>query len=300
MDRDFVPPGIASAEGAHAASERARATSIPPVPMNRGLRLVGLGLLAFGLCALVLAGGVVAWTMFGDSLDNPFDDEPRLAEVLPDEESPPSPQETAVAAPPVEGEEEEPREPGAPTSIPGIETGTLFIESDPPGATVRINDRPPMGETPIEVGMIVPGTYMIHLTLEHHDAWSSEAVVIADDRVVVTADLRREDEDEPVVAVRTPHRPRTPRTPRVPRTAGNDTVSGGPTAGAGRLSLNTRPWSKVYIGRRLIGTTPLGGVSVPAGTVRLRLVDRDGNTHDRTIRVPAGGHVSESYTFGER
>jgi serine/threonine-protein kinase len=56
----------------------------------------------------------------------------------------------------------------------------------------------------------------------------------------------------------------------------------------GTLAINTRPWSKVYIGPRLLGTTPLGGVTVPVGTIALRLVDRDGATHRRTVRVEAG------------
>ena len=61
-----------------------------------------------------------------------------------------------------------------------------------------------------------------------------------------------------------------------------------PTAPPGRLSINTRPWSKVYIGRRLIGTTPIAEARVTSGTVRLRLVDRDGRSHNRAVRVGAG------------
>src|SRR5262249_17739008 len=49
------------------------------------------------------------------------------------------------------------------------------------------------------------------------------------------------------------------------------------------LSINTRPWSKVYVRKRLLGTTPIGGERVKAGHVRLRLVDRDGHVHHRTI-----------------
>lgn len=60
------------------------------------------------------------------------------------------------------------------------------------------------------------------------------------------------------------------------------------TRAHGTLAINTRPWSKVYVGSRLLGTTPLGGLSVPVGTVSLRLVDRDGVTHRRTVRVEAG------------
>ncbi len=62
-----------------------------------------------------------------------------------------------------------------------------------------------------------------------------------------------------------------------------------PAAPPGRLSINTRPWSKVYVGPRLLGTTPIAEARVTSGAVRLRLVDRDGRTHTKTVRVPAGG-----------
>jgi serine/threonine-protein kinase len=68
-----------------------------------------------------------------------------------------------------------------------------------------------------------------------------------------------------------------------------------PAAEPGRLSLNTRPWSRVYLGGRLLGTTPLGDVEVPSGSARLRLVDRDGAEHTRTVSVPAGGHAREFF-----
>jgi serine/threonine-protein kinase len=67
----------------------------------------------------------------------------------------------------------------------------------------------------------------------------------------------------------------------------------------GELSLNTQPWSKVYLGNRLLGTTPIGHVRVPSGVQRLRLVARDGTEHHRSVRVPAGGAVTESFDLRE-
>ncbi len=52
-----------------------------------------------------------------------------------------------------------------------------------------------------------------------------------------------------------------------------------------RLSINTRPWSTVYLGKRLLGSTPLADVPVPRGALMLRMVDRDGRVHLR--RLPA-------------
>jgi len=141
-------------------------------------------------------------------------------------------------------------------------TGSIFIESGPPGATVEIDGASAAGNTPLDMGMVSAGVYEIALTLDGHETWRGNVVVVAGRRAVVTGDLQRE-----------------ARAARPP----------------GRLSLNTRPWSKVYLGRRLLGTTPIGRAELPSGNVRLRLVDRDGTVHRRTVRIPSGGHVSESY-----
>jgi serine/threonine-protein kinase len=68
-----------------------------------------------------------------------------------------------------------------------------------------------------------------------------------------------------------------------------------PAAAPGHLAINTRPWSRVFIGSRLLGTTPIGNVEVPSGSVHLRFVDRDGVEHDRTVSVPAGGDAREFF-----
>ncbi len=67
--------------------------------------------------------------------------------------------------------------------------------------------------------------------------------------------------------------------------------------GGGYLAINTRPWSKVYLGPRQLGTTPLGRVEAPSGTVRLRFEDRDGNVHNRTVRVSAGETTRQFFDF---
>jgi serine/threonine protein kinase len=53
--------------------------------------------------------------------------------------------------------------------------------------------------------------------------------------------------------------------------------------GEGFLSLDTRPWSTVYLGKQLLGTTPLIGVVVPKRALLLRLVDSQGHEHMRGI-----------------
>jgi serine/threonine-protein kinase len=53
------------------------------------------------------------------------------------------------------------------------------------------------------------------------------------------------------------------------------------TRGPVRMSIDTRPASKVYIGKRLLGTTPIASVVVPSTPFMLRFVDRDGKLHLR-------------------
>jgi serine/threonine-protein kinase len=68
-----------------------------------------------------------------------------------------------------------------------------------------------------------------------------------------------------------------------------------PSPESGRLSINTRPWSTVYLGKRVLGTTPLADVPVPRGALNLKLVDRDGKVHIR--RVPASKQRVRSISY---
>jgi serine/threonine-protein kinase len=43
--------------------------------------------------------------------------------------------------------------------------------------------------------------------------------------------------------------------------------------GSGKLTLDTQPWTQVYLGTRLLGETPLEAVTVPAGHLALRAVN---------------------------
>ncbi len=162
----------------------------------------------------------------------------------------------------------EPDEPSAPT----VTTGAVFLDSVPSGATVAFGSRGNAGTTPLEIGMVQSGTYDVRLTRDGYQDWTGQVQVTAGQRAAVNAQLRETvTQHEPA---RRAHRPAGP---------------------PGELSLNTRPWSKVYLGGRLLGTTPLGHVRVPSGVQRLLLVDRDGNEHRETVRVPPGGQVTESF-----
>ena len=72
-----------------------------------------------------------------------------------------------------------------------------------------------------------------------------------------------------------------------------------PAAPPGYLSINTRPWSKVYVSSTLLGTTPIGRREVPSGRLHLRLVDRDGREHARTLDLDPGEHERAFFDLSE-
>ena len=60
-------------------------------------------------------------------------------------------------------------------------------------------------------------------------------------------------------------------------------------AGAGTLSLDTVPWTTVFLGSKKLGETPLVNVSVPAGNLELTLVNSEAGIKESYIaRVKAG------------
>ena len=158
-------------------------------------------------------------------------------------------------------------EPGEERAEPAL--GALVIRSRPTGATIRIDDRELAETTPTILTEFPAGPHRISISASGYETWRDEIDVVANDRTNVNAQLTR---------VRRAQGPATP---------------------PGRLSINTRPWSKVYVGGRQLGTTPIGGASVPSGTLRLRLVDRDGNTHYRSVQVPAGDEARAFFDLAE-
>jgi len=153
--------------------------------------------------------------------------------------------------------------------------GRLTVQSTPSGAAVFVDGaEEPAGTTPLELTELEAGTHRVEVRRAGHRTWRSEVEVAGGEQARLSAQLaRREATEAPPL----------------------EEADGAP----GRLSINTRPWSKVYVGGRLLGTTPIGGATVPSGAVRLRLVDRDGDTHDRTVRVPPGDESSAFFDLTE-
>jgi serine/threonine-protein kinase len=68
--------------------------------------------------------------------------------------------------------------------------------------------------------------------------------------------------------------------------------------GNGTLTVESIPWAQVYLGDELIGPTPIVKQTVPAGVVRIRLVNEQyGVDWVQVIRVRAGQLVKKRFDF---
>lgn len=163
-------------------------------------------------------------------------------------------------------------------------TGSLRVDSRPTGARVSI-DGEFRGETPLSLDGLSVGQRRVEITLRGYRDWEGLAVLVDGQPVALTPTLRR--------ARTTAMRAAQMRETMNETSVMEEPVMVAPPAmtprrGTGELRVNTRPWSRVYVGDRLLGTTPLGGVSLPAGRTNLRFVDRDGVTHRRSVTIDAG------------
>ncbi|MBX3251893.1 MAG: PEGA domain-containing protein, partial [Myxococcales bacterium] len=191
-----------------------------------------------------------------------------------------------------------PEAPSAPApEVASARSGMITFRTEPPGASVRIGDREVPGVTPTALGEHPVGEHTVELQLDGHVAWAGRVVLREGEPETVEATLR----PLPRVAERSTGGSMRPSTPREPPREVREPTERAASASTGRVSINTRPWSKVYVGERLLGTTPIGNVEVPAGTLRLRIVDRDGAEHERTVRVGADADERVFYDLsGER
>ena len=112
----------------------------------------------------------------------------------------------------------------------------------------------------------------------------------AEPEAVSETEAEPEPEPEPATEIPTPEArgSRPARARRAKRPVAEAPAP--PAAASGFLSINTRPWSRVYVGDALLGTTPIGRREVASGTLRVTLIDRDGQTHERTLRIDPGEH----------
>ncbi|MFO0710023.1 MAG: serine/threonine-protein kinase [Sandaracinus sp.] len=190
--------------------------------------------------------------------------EPRTAPVATTAPPPSS------AAPPATSTTAEPPSTSLPpstTTIPAIAQGRLVVHVDARGATVRVDDHELSATELVDGLSLAAGPHTVHAEHAERRAFEATVEIASGETETLEAHL----EPRVIAAVRPP----------------------------GMLSIDTRPWSKVYVGPRLLGTTPIAEAEVQSGSVRLRIVDRDGRTFTRTITVPPNQESRVFYNLDE-
>ncbi|WP_224245762.1 protein kinase domain-containing protein [Hyalangium gracile] len=143
----------------------------------------------------------------------------------------------------------------------------LTIETDPPGAALRVNGKD-VGRSPVTLDTLALGEHTVTATLEGRK--SAERQV----------KLAHPGERAMVVLALVPEAPAPETTP--PEAPAGDAQGAGASktakkAAMGRLTLNTTPWTRVFLRGRQLGDTPLINHPLPAGRHQLKLVNEEKN-----------------------
>jgi len=197
--------------------------------------------------AAVVVGGVLLWK---EVRQPPTNDAARAPVALatpglPAPSAAPSAPPVSPAAPLAVPAEGRPTRPGSPPGVPqrnpdpppdpGNPVGRLVrIETDPPGASVRLEDGASIGKTPLRTDVGSLTGRRVVLSKDGYERLSVPAEALAAGPVF-RAEL------QPLIG----------------------TVE----------AIQAIPWAKVYLGTRLLGETPLTAVRLPAGEQRLRFVN---------------------------
>jgi serine/threonine protein kinase len=213
-----------------------------------------------------------------------------------------------------------------PVVLESLESG-FSLDSRPPGASVFVDGRRLAKGTPLRVVDLEPGDHHVRIEAEGYAPWESSLHVT---RGMVldlpTAQLMARTAapiPQPLPAPALPTRPvsapsaqstRVRRSTPPPREAPvaqprpqpeqeatpapprERPSSGG--GGTGMLRVQTRPWSKVFVDGRPVGTTPLTGLTLSAGRHTLTFVNEDfGIRKTVKIEVEAGQTLTQSLTL---
>lgn len=187
-------------------------------------------------------------------------------------EPPPPP--VVVVTPPPQPPVAEPAPvvtPPPPERPPAVGTAKWSLKTTPPGAAVRLDGRP-LGTSPVELTVSSGESHFLLIEKPgfRRDERELEALGPGEGRVL----------EVPLVALKAVP---TSQPQPVPVTAQV------PAKGPGFLTLSTTPWTKVSVGRDVLGSTPLFKVKLPAGEHVLTLVNEGQNLNTtRKVTIRAG------------
>ncbi|MDH5671676.1 MAG: protein kinase [Myxococcales bacterium] len=167
-----------------------------------------------------------------------------------------------------------------PVKLELLESG-FALSSEPPGAAVFVDNRKLPQTTPLRVIDLSPGDHQIRLEAEGFAPWGSSLHVtpgtvldLPQARLIPSAAAQNDQDKRDRGEVERP-RPQKRDAPMVKRPPPREKPPVEKASGSGTLRVQTRPWSKVFVDGRLIGTTPQMAITVSAGrhTVTFRNPD---------------------------
>jgi serine/threonine-protein kinase len=160
------------------------------------------------------------------------------------------------------------------------------VSTDPPGAAIQVDGKP-AGQSPLAL-MLKRGPHALAASKEGYVPAALSVDVQGDDTIAMP--LEAQPSPPPALGAVQPAPPTPP--PSRPSHAAHR------IAGTMHVNLETRPWTRVYLGHQLLGETPLVDVPVPAGEVELRLVNEKQHI-DTTVSLygRAGDQLFKKLSF---
>jgi hypothetical protein len=240
-------------------------------------QMVRIGAAALG----VLAGIVVIAVAMGD------DPKPRPRSDRQLKEPPPTLEPVAQAPPPTpEADAIQPvAEPIEPEKTPPVATPLASVEviTTPPGASVVLDGIPLLGVTPLHVDDIEPGDHAIIVSLPGYK----------EETRLLTLDKTTTWKLEIALA------------PLKTKTVSQKRVKPQPTQARARpatgyLTVNTVPWSDVFVGGRKLGQAPLAEKEVPAGTYRIVFKNPAFGRRERKVTIRPGDTTKLNLDFRDQ
>ncbi|MBN1652880.1 MAG: protein kinase [Deltaproteobacteria bacterium] len=161
------------------------------------------------------------------------------------------------------------------------------LNSDPPGAKVFVDGVELAQQTPVEVTAIAPGPHRIRvLYSDDYYPWeipvnivSGTVLELPPAKLLPTEPLSRER-----TRIRTPLRESSPYVEHEPKERESREKTAAIVLADGRLRINTRPWSEVFVDDKRIGNTPQMDIQLRPGRHAVTLVNPQFNLR-KTISV---------------
>jgi serine/threonine-protein kinase len=203
--------------------------------------------------------------------DRPIEEPPAPVAPLP-------PPEVEAVAPVAEPLEPEKTPPPIATPLASVEVITT-----PPGASVVLDGIPLLGVTPLHVDDIEPGDHAIIVSLPGYK----------EETRLLTLDKTTTWKLEIALA------------PLKTRTVAQKRVKPQPTQARARpatgyLTVNTVPWSDVFVGGRKLGQAPLAEKEVPAGTYRIVFKNPVFGRRERKVTIRPGDTTKLNLDFRDQ